>query len=149
MLLYISFSLLTAYCIIMSILNGVSTSLSYTYFLLGKDMRRIAFGALFITFSVTLGIYCNHWLMWLSTAGMILVGANPNYKRDGESKWHYFGAGSAAVCSQAYLLTLGLWPVVAASCALMLILTKRVNNSIWWVEMVAFYSVYIALLWIK
>lgn len=135
----------------------VPESLSNTYYMLGKwgplftlMMFACAFTILPPMLEVTNSLY--QFVAFFCPAAICFVGAAPNFKKDKmEGKVHVISAYVSAIFGLLWVafLTKFWWLILIAVVivGLLAYFTKTIKSSkTWWLEMVAFLSVYSALL---
>ena len=135
----------------------VPESLSNTYYMLGKwgplftlMMFACAFTILPPMLEITNTLY--QFVAFFCPAAICFVGAAPNFKRDKmENKVHTISACISAGFGLLWvaLLTKFWWLIPISMCVIgyLAYKTKTIESSkTWWLEMIAFMSVYLALL---
>lgn len=139
-LLSIVTALCVGYCLWMCIRCGVPESLSATYYTLGS------WGWVFqlVMFSVGIGLWvvwfglseANHlWMVFLSCASLLFVGAAPAFRLELDGKVHYTAAIIGGVCSVAWQIAEGLWDMVLWWMFLCGMLVLRMKQEyMWWIE---------------
>ena len=145
-LAYVTYALLKIRCI--------PASLSDTYYLLGNTpLFTVALFAMALTILPSiLSVTPSNWqvVAFLCPAAIGFVGAAPQFKGV-DSAVHKISALVSAACGILWALLLsGSWWTVPASVAIaagLAYLTKTLKGSkVWWLEMVAFMSVYSSLI---
>ena len=114
-LLIISLLIFLAYNALYLSILGLPTSLSETYYHIGKTFSVM----MLIVTSTLLPVLFNctpeqfKWLTFLYCAALMFVGAAPNYlKGDVEGKVHVIGACIAIVCAMSWIICCGYWWIV-------------------------------------
>lgn len=137
---------------------GIPASLSDTYYLLGGEKRyghafsltMFAVVMLILAYWFTITPESFRFLVFLSSGGLMLVGAAPLFKGS-DSGWHSAFAVLCAVSALAWsLLTGHLWCLVGATALMSGIgaATRTIRESrTFWLEMVAFATVFASLIW--
>ena len=145
-LAYVTYALLKIRCI--------PASLSDTYYLLGNTpLFTVALFAMALTIlPPILSVTAESWqaVAFFCPAAIAFVGAAPQFKGV-DSAVHKISALVSAACGILWALLLsGAWWTVPSSVAIvagLAYLTKTLQSSkVWWLEMVAFISVYSSLL---
>lgn len=136
---------------------GIPKSLSMTYYLLGK--KRLLFIAMMFCVPFLLFIPMIdfagpnvQFLAFLSPASILFVGAAPCFMEEEQGKVHVGAAVLAAVCGLAWTVAVGCWDLIVLSiliCIFLAVITKSLKRGLmWWMEMVAFLSVFWSLLYL-
>jgi hypothetical protein len=153
-LLYVGISLL--------VFKEIPTSLSNTYYMYKdiKDWLKYLFPIMMFSIS---GLLLPSWLdategsnlqflSFLTCASIMFVGAAPNFKGVSiENRVHTISAIIAAICSMLWcIFVVGSWGIILGYLILILglsLITKTLKTSYtFWLEMVAFLSLYTSLL---
>lgn len=146
-LLVFVFLVFTGYVIKVVLDAGVLKSISESFYHL-EPKKRWIFTLSMWGFAIPVLIVGDTPLMFFAGAGICFVGAAAAFKGDDMTmKVHVVGAVSGVALSMASLwLDFHMWyfPVSFCICAILLFLT--VKNYTWWIEILAFYLVLIALL---
>lgn len=126
---------------------GVLPSLSDSYYHLPLKKRDIIFTSVFYYTAIAVIILAESGLMFAAGVGICAVGTAPQFERSYAKPIHYIGAAFAALFSQLYIIFIAeLWPLTGILVLIGLILyLLKVNNIIWWIEMVCFLTAFIAL----
>lgn len=156
----ISLSILITYLITAFIVfKEIPNSLSNTYYMYKQKREYLKFLFPIMMFSIsalllpswldiTIG---SNWqfLSFLTCASIMFVGAAPNFKKVGiESNIHVIAAIISAICSLTWSLIIVpySWIIIVSTFILMLIIaliSKSLKKSYtFWLEMVAFFSLY-------
>lgn len=130
---------------------GVLSSISESYYRLPKN-KKLLFTLFCWGFATPAIIVGDSVLMFLAGAGICFVGAAAAFKEEMDHKVHYIGAMSGIILSQlSIIFDMGLWPisVFAGLIALAIYLryrkSEKGNAMTWWIEIVAFCSIILAL----
>lgn len=146
-LTYIIYALLKIRCI--------PPSLSDTYYLLGgSNLFTLALFAMALTIlPPMLTVTPEGWqaVAFFCPAAIAFVGAAPHFKAKFEGNIHKIAAITSAACGIAWALFLsGYWWIVPISVGICYGLAKwsqtLQSSKIWWLELVAFMSVYSSLI---
>lgn len=142
-------TLVTVFCtylIIITIVFGVQKSISGSYYRLPKSVKPIfTFYLWFISIgAIILG---DTVLMFLAGSGIAFVGAAAAFKKKITHTVHMIGAASGILLSQlSIILDFQMWEVsfvfILSSIGLLLF---DVRNKIWWLEILAFISIFYVL----
>lgn len=158
MILLISLSILIflAYVLYASLTCGIPSSLSETYYLLQKkDKPGWIFSIIMVIIAATLmpafielsdtNGYWYTFLSFFTCAAIIFVGFSPKF-RDGQGTIHVASAMTAAISGLLWSL-LTVWPIPLIVSALYLypIIKYWKTSRVFWLEMVAFTSVYMSI----
>lgn len=134
----------------------IPNSLSNTYYMLGKwgfvftlVMFVIAFLILPPMLEVTNIMF--QFVAFFCPAAICFVGAAPNFKEEMEGKVHTIAALISAISGLLWVafLTKFWWIILICIiiCGILAYRTKTIETSkVWWLEMIAFGSVYLALI---
>lgn len=150
-LVCISFTLFVVYVAAMIVAFGIPASISDTYYLLERKRRGL--GWLFTAFcwgvSLTL---LPAWLdmtpeayqavPFLAAAGLLFVGAAPQFKLSLSGPIHYAGAGFCCGFAGLWVILAGAWWTLPASYIVFLALASLDHKWMFWVEIAAFVSLY-------
>lgn len=138
---------------------GVPPSLSESFYLLNAKRKSLGYvftGVCWVEAILT--VMClfdlseGHWFQFtgfLAGAGLLLVGAAPLFKVEGDDKMehraHVAGASLCGGFSQLWVILMGMWylPLVFLVAASVVIWKK--GNRMFWFEMAAFVSTYTGL----
>lgn len=154
MLIHISFVIFAAYVITMIVLFGVPASISETYYLLEREGRGL--GWLFTAFcwgvSFTL---LPAWLdmtpeayrfvPFLAAAGLLFVGAAPQFKVSLSGPVHFVGAGVCCVFAGLWVALSGAWWMLPATYGVCLAQASVWHKWMFWIEIAAFASTFLAI----
>lgn len=144
------------------IFKRIPKSLSDTYYMYKEKKEWLKFLFPIMIFCVS-GLLLPAWLdategstlqflSFLTCASIMFVGASPNFKNVGiESKIHVISAIISAICAIAWcIFVTHTWYVILLCLIVMVILafiTKTLKTSyVFWLEMVAFSSLFVSLL---
>ena len=153
-LIIISFVIFLAYLIATYAWFGIPYSISDTYYKL--EARKPGAGWLFSAMCVSVGgllmpalldMTADHYQfsVFLACAGLIFVGAAPQFKLSLTNVVHY---GSAAVCcvfSQVWVILSGCWWVSLLSFTICLLLANRDRKWMFWIEIAAIGATYLTI----
>jgi hypothetical protein len=146
-LFLISLIIFISYVSFIWIKYGVLSSISESYYILPEKLQILftlfCFGCGFPI--VIVGVPLTP-LMFFAGASMCFIGAASSFKRSFTHDVHYISAILAIIFAQLSILSFSLWPLclifIIGSILIKLILKK---NTFWWVEILAFITIYIAL----
>lgn len=153
-LVQISFILFIVYVVAMILMFGIPASISDTYYLLERKRRGL--GWLFTAFcwgvSLTL---LPAWLdmtpeayqavPFLAAAGLMFVGAAPQFKLPLTGPVHFVAAGVCCVAAGLWVALSGAWWTLPAAYAACLALARIDRRWMFWVEIAAFASVFLSI----
>ena len=134
---------------------GIPESLSQTYYNLEnykKDIGILFYLYLVVTVFILAIPMIEAAKIWgfISCIGLLFVGAAPAFKEKHQKYIHVCGAALAALGSIILLITINKWIYSFIILAIILILslsTKTLKQSIvFWLEMLAFYSLFLGLI---
>ena len=144
---FLSFIILTSYCIY----AGMAESLSATYYKVKKPyLFQLALGITgFLMMIFLLDITAGKWYQFLSffaTSALIFVAFAPDYKQMLEGKVHVGAAMTSAIAVLTLIALMGYWyvPILPALASFFII--RKYGNKTYWLEMVCFSSIYITTL---
>jgi hypothetical protein len=127
---------------------GIQKSISDSYYRLPEDDKSL-FTLFCWWFAVPAIILGDNLLMFLAGSGIVFVGAAAAFKQNEMQHWvHLVGAYSAILLSQIAiwvkydLLYVNIIFVVSS----VILLFLNVKNKIWWIEILAFTTICLALL---
>lgn len=153
--MWISFTVIFSYLVLVIAKFGIPKSISDTYYLLGGKgwMFQVALAlTAFTAVPVLIEMSCGNteFLAFLSCGGLLFVSAAPMFKLELEGMVHYV---SAAVCCVGLVLwqifnTSFLFPLV---CFLLIIypIIKDKGKYMWWLEIATIVSAYASMVWIE
>lgn len=104
-------------------------------------------GAGFLLMPAWFDLTPDRWqfFVFLSCAGLLLVGASPNFQDGMEGRVHYVSAGFCVGMALLWcLIVAGTWYIVLASFAVFMIQAYRDKKWIYWIEQAAFFAAYIS-----
>lgn len=153
-LVHISFILFIVYVAAMILMFGIPASISETYYLL--ERKRHGLGWLFTAFcwgvSLTL---LPAWLdmtpeayqavLFLAAAGLMFVGAAPQFKLSLAGPVHFVAAGVCCVAAGLWVALSGVWWTLPAAYAAGLALAAVDHRWMFWIEIAAFASVFLSI----
>lgn len=153
-LVHISFITFTAYVACMIALFGVPASISETYYLL--DRKRRGLGWLFTGFCwLVAGALLPPWLdmtpdtyrfvPFLAAAGLMFVGAAPQFKVSLSGPVHFIGAGVCCVFAGLWVILSGAWWMLPATYGVCLALGSVWHKWMFWIEIAAFASTFLTI----
>lgn len=162
-LVFISFGIFILYVVSsLIVFQKIPHSLSDTYYMY-KDIKQwLKYLFPIMMFSMS-GLLMPVWLeatkgsnlqflSFLTCAAIMFVGAAPNFKNVGiESIIHTASAIIAAICAMLWcIFVVGSWGVILSYLVIFLMLalcTKSIKSSyIFWLEMIAFFSLFVSLI---
>lgn len=144
----LSFVIFTSYLTYIAINYGILPSISDSYYRLPKN-RQWLFTITLWSFSFPMIIAGESGLMFLAGASICFTGAAPAFK--GSKMEHSVHVASAiigitaAVFAMFFTLGASIIGIVTLGSMLALKLLK-VSNATWWVEVIAYYAILLALL---
>lgn len=158
-LFFLSFSVFLCYLSYSCItLTGVPISLSDTYYELGKidkpkwlfQVCMVLSGGLLMPYMIEISPDNFQFLAFIGCGGLLFVGVAPAFKLPLEGTVHFVSAYICGGCSVLWVILMGLWfiPVILFVISLILILVKYSKEKIFFLEMVAFFSVYFGILYL-
>lgn len=151
--LLISITVFVTYLVGVSLIKGIPNSISESYYVLGEDKL---ISSLFTWFCwITGGTLLPYWidyqigdlniLPFLACSALMFVGTAPMFKSH-QKKIHF---GSAVVCFIAAYIWLFLYadfPLICMSLIAQAGVILSLKKKVFWAEVVAFITIYIALL---
>lgn len=153
-LIQISFILFIVYVVAMILMFGIPASISDTYYLLERKRRGL--GWLFTAFcwgvSLTL---LPAWLdmtpagyqftAFLACAGLMFVGAAPQFKLSLTGPVHYVSAAVCCASAILWCILSGYWFIPFNAFLIFGWVALRYGKPMFWIEMAAFTSMYLTI----
>lgn len=88
------------------------------------------------------------FLPFLAGAGLLFVGAAPQFKLQLTGTVHYASAAVCCVASQAWVIAYGYWCVAVASFIIFGYIAYKYNNRMWWIEIASLVSTYATIIFL-
>ncbi len=136
----------TSYILYVIIGWGVQKSISESWYVVKQEY-------LFTWMCMLIGVLHfahipQHPLFFLSGSALAFVGVASEFKDKGMTKIvHYAGAGIAIASSILALFSLGIWWILVLNVISMATFSLfKPKNYVWWLEIIAFYSIFGALI---
>lgn len=153
-LVIISFIIFAAYLAAMIKMFGLPASISDTYYLL--ERKRKGAGWLFTAMCWgVVGTLLPAWLdmtpetyqftAFLAAAGLLFVGAAPQFKLSLTGPVHYAGAGLCCGGAVLWCLLSGYWFIPLNAFLIFGWVALRYGKPMFWIEMAAFTSIYLTI----
>lgn len=155
LLYYISLSVFIVYISTLIVVKGIPETISATAYVL-EDIERLLTSA-FTWFCWVVGItLLPYWLtfrnddvdipIFIACGTLLFVGAAPYYKEESQKMIHNFSAMTCAVASYVWLILYSDTNLTIASAMSLGIISLFVKkNKGFWLELIAFITIYIAL----
>lgn len=155
LLVVISLLLLTAYiAYAVSVIKGIPSSVSDTYYQLGRRGRkRWLFQLAMILPAMLLlpawlecsgeNIQC---LAFLSCGGLMFVGAAPCFKLELEGRIHYSATVVCGISAILWICLSGMWYIPLAAVLIAAGMGIRFRKWVFWIECAAFAATYLAVI---
>ena len=148
-LLLTSFTIFTLYIIGVMLIYGVLPSISDSYYQLLGNLK-LLFSFSLIGFAFPIVLYDNKVLNFVAGGLICFVAVSPEFKLVYESDIHYICALGGVISGMLSLwLNYKLWKNVIGFILISVIFYLTLQNYIWWIEVLAFYTVILSLLFNK
>lgn len=145
-LLKISILIFTIYLIGIILTYGVLPSISDSYYQLPSNLK-LLFSFSLIGFALPIVLYDNKVLNFVAGGLICFVAVSPEFKLVYESDIHYICALGGVISGMLSLwLNYKLWKNVVGFILISVIFYLTLQNYIWWIEVLAFYTVILSLL---
>lgn len=126
--------------------NGIPASLSDTYYDLPESWSKPFWFGMFVFWALSAMIIAGTGFMVFAGFGIALVGCAPLFKEKTYKATHFIGAGLAALMAQLHIFEMRFFSLNVASFILFLMIILFVRkNKTYWLEMVCFFSIFLAL----
>lgn len=136
---------------------GIPSSLSNTYYLLEEKKKGLGVMFTLMTWLVVFLLMPvwldktpenSQFLAFLASASLLFVGTASQFKMPMTREVHFVSAGICLLTSQIWLMVIGVWyiPIIVYALYALYYFFRSKDNWLFWVEMLAFITTFIAVL---